>query len=109
LFLKGNAMKMDYYRKMWMVVSLMVILAAAMVAFGGCSKSKSAKMDTAATQVNGQAIEQKTCPVMVGTPIRKDIYTDYKGKRVYFCCPSCKSTFEKNPEKYIGSLPQFAK
>ncbi len=27
--------------------------------------------------------------------------SDYKGKTYYFCNPSCKSTFEKNPTKYV--------
>ena len=26
--------------------------------------------------------------------------TDYKGKTYYFCSPSCKAAFDKNPEKY---------
>jgi YHS domain-containing protein len=26
--------------------------------------------------------------------------TTYKGKRYAFCCPDCKPTFEKNPDKY---------
>lgn len=50
--------------------------------------------------------EQTTCPVM-GSPINKDIFTEYKGKKVYFCCSACKPEFEKNPEKYLGKLPQF--
>jgi len=29
-----------------------------------------------------------------------ELYTDYKGKRYYFCNPYCKATFEKEPEKY---------
>ncbi len=52
------------------------------------------------------AVEQKTCPVM-GGPINKKFYTEYKGKKVYFCCPGCKPEFEKNPEKYIDKLPQY--
>lgn len=47
--------------------------------------------------------EQKTCPVMGGT-INKDIYADYEGKRVYFCCDACISTFKKDPAKYISKL-----
>ena len=44
------------------------------------------------------------CPVM-GTKI-PDISkaagkSVYKGKTYYFCCPSCKPKFDKNPEKYI--------
>jgi len=52
--------------------------------------------------------EQKLCPVMGGA-INKELYTEYKGKKVYFCCPGCKETFEKEPEKYIAKLPQFKK
>ncbi len=29
--------------------------------------------------------------------------TDYKGQTYYFCAPGCKTTFEKDPEKYVGS------
>lgn len=46
---------------------------------------------------------QKTCPV-TGDPIDKTIYTDYQGKRIYFCCPSCKADFAKDPDKYLTIL-----
>jgi YHS domain-containing protein len=49
------------------------------------------------------ANEQKTCPVM-GGKINKDIYADYEGKRVYFCCDACISTFKKDPAKYVTKL-----
>ncbi|MEE8390913.1 MAG: YHS domain-containing protein [Anaerolineae bacterium] len=26
---------------------------------------------------------------------------EYKGQTYYFCCPGCKATFEKDPEKYL--------
>jgi len=61
------------------------------------SKSKDAQAQTA---------EQTTCPVMGGA-INKAIFTAYKGKKVYFCCPSCKENFEADPQKYIAKLPQF--
>jgi YHS domain-containing protein len=51
-------------------------------------------------------IEQTVCPVM-GNPIDKDVFVEYKGKKVYFCCPGCIETFEKYPEKYLPKLPQF--
>jgi len=54
------------------------------------------------------AFKQTTCPVMGGA-IDKKYFTVYKGKKVYFCCPGCKPEFEKNPEKYVGKLPQFEK
>ena len=46
---------------------------------------------------------QEKCPVM-GGKVNKNIYADYKGRRVYFCCESCKRTFAKDPEKYLGKL-----
>ncbi len=51
---------------------------------------------------------QTECPVMVGNKIDRSIYTDYQGKRVFFCCQSCKTDFAKAPEKYLSQLPQFA-
>lgn len=59
-----------------------------------------------AAEMPGHAI-QTECPVMVGNKIDPSIYTDYKGNRVFFCCPSCKTAFAKNPEKYLPRLPQF--
>lgn len=47
---------------------------------------------------------QVVCPVL-GEPI-KDLETaprsEYKGKTYYFCCPSCKKKFDKDPERYVG-------
>lgn len=62
--------------------------------------------DHTAKQLTDGAGEQKTCPVR-GLAINKDIFTVYKGKKVYFCCPACKPEFEKNPQKYLAKLPQF--
>ena len=55
-----------------------------------------------------EEIIQKTCPVMVGNEIDPNIYSIYKGKKVYFCCEICKRTFENNPEEYLSNLPQFS-
>ena len=48
---------------------------------------------------------QTTCPVM-GGKIDKEVYLDYQGQRVYFCCPACKDTFLKDPEKYFKKFEQ---
>jgi len=65
-------------------------------------ESTGMKMAPVGTEpVNG--ITQTICPVM-GNPINKDIYTDYKGKRVYFCCNACVGTFNKDPEKYMKKM-----
>lgn len=48
-------------------------------------------------------IQQTVCPIM-GGDIKKDIFADYNGKRVYFCCNSCVGPFRENPAKYIKML-----
>ena len=47
---------------------------------------------------------QKTCPV-TGDPVDKKVFVDYQGKRIYFCCASCKTSFAKDPEKYLKKIP----
>jgi YHS domain-containing protein len=46
---------------------------------------------------------QTVCPVLAGN-IDKNVYADYKGKRIYFCCKGCDAEFKKNPEKYMKKL-----
>jgi YHS domain-containing protein len=29
--------------------------------------------------------------------------SEYKGQTYYFCCPGCKASFDKDPEKYLHS------
>lgn len=43
------------------------------------------------------------CPVMKEEVLdtASATFSDYKGKRYYFCCPGCKPKFDKNPEKYV--------
>jgi len=87
-----------------------IILSASLLLVGlfvlnGCKKSEPAA-PVEAEEVASAAIEQKTCPVMGGA-INKDIFVEYKGKKVYFCCAGCETKFKADPEKYIAKLPQF--
>jgi len=41
--------------------------------------------------------------------IDKNIFVEYQGKKVYFCCAGCKDKFKAEPEKYLAKLPQFKK
>ena len=52
------------------------------------------------------AAEQTMCPIK-GMAIDKNVFVEYKGKKVYFCCPGCEDKFKAEPEKYIAKLPQF--
>jgi len=55
--------------------------------------------------VLAQGKAQAICPVLAG-PISKDVYTDYQGQRVYFCCTGCDAEFKKDPEKYLKKLQE---
>lgn len=101
-----------------------VVLSMGLLALNGCKKSEPVSTETSseATQGNeghedmameaepavetASTIEQKTCPVMGGA-INKNLFTEYKGKKVYFCCEGCEEKFLANPEQYIAKLPQF--
>ena len=85
-------------------------LIAGLTVLRGCKQYEEHPMNQSGTYMMsanpGDDIEQTLCPVS-DKPINKQYYTEYKGKKVYFCCPACKPIFEKDPEKYIGKLPQF--
>ena len=46
---------------------------------------------------------QTVCPVLKGN-LDKNVYVDYKGQRVYFCCKGCDAEFKKDPEKYLKKM-----
>jgi YHS domain-containing protein len=46
---------------------------------------------------------QTTCPVLGGN-IDKNVFVDYQGKRIYFCCQGCDAEFNKDPGKYLKKL-----
>ena len=91
-----------------LLVLLGCALALTAVIVAGCKK-KQAAAPAEIEEVASADVEQTTCPVMDGMKINPDIFTEYKGKKVYFCCPDCKAKFEADPEKYIAKLPQFKK
>lgn len=110
------------------LVMTIVVTLGTLVLLTGCQKDKPAA-GTKATPTKSQAAtpmpmkheatpapvaqvaqtgEQTTCPV-TGDPIDKNVFIEYQGKRVYFCCASCVDMFKADPEKYISKLPQSAK
>lgn len=63
--------------------------------------------ETVTPQESSESVQTK-CPVMSGNDIDPAIFSVYQGKKVYFCCQFCKTAFEKEPQKYLAGLPQFA-
>lgn len=104
---------------------VIAVLFVGLIMLNGCKKSEPAPSETSDTMQEMQghehepmammaeqvkemasAVEQTTCPIM-DSPIDKALFIEYKGKKVYFCCPMCEDKFNKEPEKYIAKLPQF--
>lgn len=53
---------------------------------------------------------QTVCPVSGETIAKKESFKDYKGRRIYFCCPGCEAPFMKEPEKFLqrlGPVPEM--
>ncbi len=73
----------------------------------GCSDKFKADPDKYFKQAaaDGVVFEnvQKICPVS-GEKIDKKVYSDWQGRRVYFCCKKCRSLFPSSPDKYIKQL-----
>jgi YHS domain-containing protein len=73
----------------------------------GCSDKMKADPDTyfKKAAAAGEVFEniQKICPVS-GEKIDKKIYSDWNGRRVYFCCKKCRSLFPSQPDTYIKQL-----
>lgn len=102
----------------YLVVLLIGFLLLLIVPLSGCEKSNpeqtaedshqhmTATQAEHTDQVMDTSDQQTLCPVMEGQ-INKELFTEYEGKKVYFCCPGCKGQFEKEPEKYLDKLPQF--
>ena len=51
---------------------------------------------------------QTTCPVSGEKLKEKSVYTDYEGRRVFFCCEKCIGTFNEDPAKYLGKPDEGA-
>jgi YHS domain-containing protein len=60
--------------------------------------------------LGGSDDEMTTCPVMIGSPVKKKdaeaagLYRDHEGERYYFCCAGCGPAFDSNPAKYAANM-----
>ena len=85
--------------------SVVIVVLAALVA--GATSSRALAAEDATTS-SVDAITNDMCPVMTDELTDPDIWVEYKGRRVYFCCQKCKRQFKADPEKYVVNLASFA-
>ena len=62
-----------------------------------CADDQAAGTKNAATKTELVA----KCPI-TGEKITKDVAIDYKGGKLYFCCPGCIAPFKENTAKYAA-------
>lgn len=92
--------------------SIAVILVAVFAATWradalGASAAPSA---TTASESRVQDADRPTntmCPVTTDESIDPDVFTEYEGERIYFCCRRCLRQFERNPQEYVVNLAAF--
>lgn len=82
------------------------LILAALVGLSGAALAQSPVKPAPKTAPAKSAPAKTNCAVMpkdvikVADSERMGLFSDYKGKRYYFCCPGCKPAFDKEPAKY---------
>jgi len=91
------------------VLSALLLGAFVVASVPQVRAASSEKAQAAATQAPPKVFSapqkegtKASCPVTGEQfAIAKDtLHSEHKGKHVYFCCPGCKKTFDKDPDKY---------
>ena len=112
-------------KKLLSIMTIAGLFMLASIMLTGCEESEPESTEPAAMEMDNDmaeheavvaktaavavsATEQTLCPIM-DAPINKDLFVEYEGKKVYFCCAGCEKLFKENPEKYLAKLPQFKK
>jgi len=85
-------MKVTIMSKFFALLSTAALLAS-------FSLTASADKPTAKKVDKKEAKFTASCPV-AGKPAKKEFSADYKGGKVYFCCPNCPKAFAKDTAKY---------
>ena len=83
-----------------------IILASLAFLSVSCTKEETAATTDTRSAATPYSID--TCLVSgekLGT-MGEPVVIVHEGREIKFCCDSCVPEFKKNPEKYLGKLPQ---
>ncbi|MBI3834991.1 MAG: hypothetical protein HY287_11735 [Planctomycetes bacterium] len=82
-----------------------VVLLAGRLAFAQADTVKNGEVAALLSEASdGAAL---LCPVMPDQEIDPAVYSDWNGRRVYFCCRKCKKKFDANPGRYTVELAKY--
>ncbi len=87
------------------MVMAMILAMALGLAAGTAWSGEPAKGPTDLPNSPQTGRQQVACPIE-HDKINKNLFVDYQGQRIYFCCPACIPIFKKNPEKYLQQMQQ---
>ncbi len=96
----------------WPYSSLLVrlgLVLAVLIGSGafGAPEPGQAASPPGVTADDSEPVSNPMCPVLTDEAVDPEIYTEYEGHRVYFCCQKCRRLFERNPETYVINLAAY--
>ncbi len=92
-----------------LIVPLMLLLLGMALTDIACDKEEEGTKETEEVTPKGgevQALKAQTTDALSGKPVDRNIYADYEGKRIYFCCDQSRKDFHNNPDAYFTKFRQ---
>ncbi len=86
-------------------LSLLALVSLALV--GGASAQTKTKKAPAKAPATISCAVMKGDMVNVAKATKAGNFTDYKGRRYFFCCESCPPAFKKEPAKFAKTAPSI--
>ena len=96
-------------REVLQVVLILSLMATGLMnmSCGKEEKTPQKEVEVTTKDAGSQALKTQTIDAFSGKLVNKDIYADYNGKRIYFCCDQSKNQFNNDPEKYIEKFREL--
>lgn len=87
----------------------MAMLGLALLVFGCVGKTGTTNIPAPTPATTSKVVDATpvVCPIL-GAAIKDKKtaeFSDFMGKRYYFCCPSCKPEFDRAPMKFVSGYP----
>lgn len=83
------------------VLGVAIFAAAATICYGQEIQPKSSPVPRSVAHAPPKIAK---CPVTPSEDIDPEVFTEYEGKRIYFCCDRCRIKFLRDPAKYTAQL-----
>lgn len=100
-------------------MALTRFLIAALIIVGilvaGCSSNRTSQEEPKGTSSQkaperaSDMVKDPVCGMNVDPSDKGTIKAEYKGDTYHFCSPTCKKSFDENPEKYVQAMDASGK